>query len=176
MCGAKVTEPLYLRGLLRAVDNRAVDVRVKVCPRDPVSVIRYAVRLRDQAGEHYTHVWCVLDVDDFDHLEETLQVARDEGIEVALSHPCFELWLLLHFRDHHAAITGYQQAARLLVPHHPGYSKTADKFDFSPYRDTWPSAVKRAKALAKAGEEHKTNPSTGMWRLVSQIVPDHLRA
>lgn len=32
VCGAKNTEPMYIKGLLRAVNNRAVDVRVKVCP------------------------------------------------------------------------------------------------------------------------------------------------
>ncbi|WP_406838514.1 RloB family protein [Streptomyces sp. AHU1] len=176
VCGARNTEPDYVKGLLRAVDNRAVDVRVKICPQDPVSVVRHAVGERTRARGHYSHTWCVLDVDDFTHLGEALRLARAEDIEIALSNPCFELWLLLHFRDHRASVDGFRQALRHLLPHHPGYSKTSDRFDFSHYRETWPEAVDRARALAKAGDEHKENPSTGMWRLVRQIVPAHRQA
>ncbi|MET8828442.1 RloB family protein [Streptomyces sp. NPDC004610] len=175
VCGARNTEPIYVRGLLRTVDNRAVDVEVKVCPRDPVSVIKYAVGARARARDHYEQTWCVLDVDDFPQLDEALRFAEGEGIEVALSNPCFEFWLLLHFCEHRAVLNGYQQAKRKLAPHHPGYSKSADSFDFAPYRGKWPAAMERARALAKTGEEHKTNPSTGMWRLLSEIVPSHLR-
>ncbi|MFE0672794.1 RloB family protein [Streptomyces sp. NPDC058867] len=91
VCGAKNTEPLYVKGLLKAVDNRAVDVRVKVCPQDPVSVVRYAAGERTRARDHYTRTWCVLDVDDFAHLDDALRLAQAEGIEIALSNPCFEL-------------------------------------------------------------------------------------
>ncbi|MGY0069252.1 RloB family protein [Streptomyces sp. QTS137] len=176
VCGARNTEPAYLKGLLRVVDNRAVDVRVKVCPQDPVSVVRHAAGERRRAGDHYSHTWCVLDVDDFAHLDEALRLARSEGIDVALSNPCFELWLLLHFRDHRAPVDGFRQAERHLVPHHHGYSKAADRFAFDLYRQAWPQAVERARELAKPGEEHKRNPSTGMWRLVEHIVPAYPQA
>jgi hypothetical protein len=173
VCGARNTEPAYVRGLLRAVDNRAVDVRVKVCPQDPVSVVRYAAGERDRAHGHDAHTWCVLDVDDFAHLDEALCLARAEDVEVALSNPCFELWLLLHFRDHRSRVDGFRQALRHLLPHHPGYSKAADRFDFGLYREGWRQAADRARRLAEPGEEYKENPSTGMWRLVRQIVPAH---
>ncbi|MEU9447574.1 RloB family protein [Streptomyces sp. NPDC048277] len=173
MCGARNSEPEYMKGLLRAVDNRAVDVTVKVCPQDPVSVVRHAAGERDRAGDHYARAWCVLDVDDFAHLDEALRLARDEDIEIALSNPCFELWLLLHFGDRRAPVDGFQQAKRLLLPHQPAYRKATGGLDFTPYRETWPGAVNRAQALAKPGEEHKRNPSTGMWRLLRQIVPAH---
>ncbi|MBT2411754.1 RloB domain-containing protein [Streptomyces sp. ISL-12] len=175
VCGARNTEPIYVRGLLKAVDNRAVEVQIKVCPRDPVSVVRHAAGERARTGDHYAHTWCVLDVDDFAHLDEALRLARVENIEIALSNPCFELWLLLHFTDHRAPVDGYRQAVRHLVPHHSGYSKAAERFSFTPYRNTWPDAVERARRLAEAGEEHKQNPSTGMWRLIRQIVPTHLQ-
>ncbi|WP_437074416.1 RloB domain-containing protein [Streptomyces sp. enrichment culture] len=90
--------------------------------------------------------------------------------------PCFELWLLLHFRDHWGNISGYSQAKQLLVPHHPNYSKAAREFTFGRYRDGWQDAAERAQKLARAGEEAKTNPSSGMWRLIGDIVPAHLRA
>lgn len=175
VCGARNTEPAYLKGLLASVDNRAVDVKIKVCDKDPVSVVRHTVTERDKAGDHYQQAWCVLDVDDFAHLDEALRLAETENVEVALSNPCFELWLLLHFRDHQAAITGYQQAKSHLVRHHPNYSKAAREFAFAHYRGRWQYAVERARKLAKQGEEAKVNPSSGMWRLVRKIVPTHLQ-
>ncbi|MEU2602844.1 RloB family protein [Streptomyces hirsutus] len=175
MCGAKNTEPAYVKGLLRAVDNRAVDVRVKVCPQDPVSVVRHAAGERERAGDHYSHTWCVLDVDDFAHLDEALRLADSERIDIALSNPCFELWLLLHFREHRATVTGYAQAKGHITPYHPNYSKAAREFNFGLYREGWPRAVERARSLAKKGEEAKVNPSSGMWRLVGEIVPTHLQ-
>ncbi|WP_221355149.1 RloB family protein [Streptomyces beigongshangae] len=175
VCGARNTEPAYLRGLLKNVDNRAVDVKIKICDKDPVSVVRHAKDERDRARGHYKWTWCVLDVDEFAHLEEALRLAESERIDVALSNPCFELWLLLHFRDHRAAVTDFRQARERLLPHHPGYSKIAREFDFERYRAGWPTAVERAEKLALPGEEHKVNPSSGMWRLVRQIVPEHLQ-
>lgn len=173
VCGGRTTEPAYVKGLLRAVDNRAVDVRVKVCPQDPVSVVRHAVGERTRAGDYYVGTWCVLDVDEFAHLDKALRLADAEGIDIALSNPCFELWLLLHFRDQRGPLNDYRQTVGQLLPHQPDYSKSADKFNFDPYRDAWPKAADRAEVLAKPGEEHKRNPSTGMWRLIREIVPVH---
>ena len=47
----------------------------------------------------YDQVWCVFDIDEHPFVPEAKQQARDNGIEVAISNPCFELWALLHFRD-----------------------------------------------------------------------------
>ncbi|MFF9057435.1 RloB family protein [Streptomyces sp. NPDC014882] len=151
------------------------DVRVKVCPQDPVSVVRHAAGERARTSDHYDHTWCVLDVDDFAHLDEALRLARAERIDIALSNPCFELWLLLHFRAHSVPSTVSDRLNDIFFPHHRGYSKAADRFTFDLYRETWPQAVERARALAKPGEEHKRNPSSGMWRLVREIVPAHLQ-
>ncbi|MFC8415329.1 RloB family protein [Streptomyces coelicoflavus] len=176
VCGARNTEPTYLRGLLASVGNRAVAVKIRICDDDPVSVVRHAIRQRDMARGHFHHVWCVLDVDEFAHLDEALRLAIDEDVEVALSNPCFELWLLLHFRDHRANISGYGQAKQHLAAHHPNYSKAAREFGFDRYRDGWPAAVERARKLARPGEEAKANPSSSMWRLVEEVVADQPRA
>ncbi len=49
--------------------------------------------------------WVVCDCDHWvepnhiQNLTHLLQQCRQKGIQVALSNPCFELWLLLHFAD-----------------------------------------------------------------------------
>jgi RloB-like protein len=35
-------------------------------------------------------------------VDKLIDEAFASGVQVAFSHPCFELWLLLHFRDHGA--------------------------------------------------------------------------
>ena len=49
--------------------------------------------------------WFVADTDHWiesNHIQNLVEVARQcrqKGIQVALSNPCFDLWLLLHFGD-----------------------------------------------------------------------------
>jgi hypothetical protein len=47
----------------------------------------------------YDEVWCAFDVDEHPKLLEALKQASDNKVEVALSNPCFELWVVLHHRD-----------------------------------------------------------------------------
>lgn len=50
-----------------------------------------------QAGRERTdEVWAVVDQDQHSTLKDALALARREGVKVALSKPCFEVWLLLH--------------------------------------------------------------------------------
>ena len=39
------------------------------------------------------------DVDEHPGISDAKQMARASGIKLAISNPCFELWLLLHFRE-----------------------------------------------------------------------------
>ena len=59
---------------------------------------RVAKRQRDSYLA-FDEVWCVHDVDDHPRLDEARIMARDNDISLAVSNPCFELWLLLHFRE-----------------------------------------------------------------------------
>ncbi|SDG32219.1 RloB-like protein [Lentzea fradiae] len=78
-----------------------------------------------------------------------------------MSDPCFELWLLLHFKAHNAFIEKGKSACALLAEYVPGYDK---RLDFSRFDDRVEAAIKRAKELP-AG-----NPSTDVWRLVEMLL------
>ena len=78
---------------------------------------------------------------------------------MAVSNPCFELWLILHFRGS----PGRQERNwlhREMKIHVKSYDK---KVEFSDYTSGYAEAVKRAEALdqeaAKAGEAGR-NPTT----------------
>jgi len=97
--------------------------------------------------------WLVLDTDHRDqgpHLRgfiSTLKEAEDKGINIALSKPCFEVWLLLHQADEESA-AGLMKCGEIIdrlkaVP--DGYNKT----NIRPERfvEHMPLACERARRL-----------------------------
>ncbi|HBF80999.1 MAG TPA: hypothetical protein DD420_14035 [Streptomyces sp.] len=75
---------------------------------EPKSVVRAAIEHKKRAAHspqdrwtEYDQVWCVIDVEaptPHSSLSDALRLAERHGIEVALTNPCFELWILLHSR------------------------------------------------------------------------------
>lgn len=167
VCGAKVTEKDYLQGLKQAERNPAVSVKLVEHPRSPSQVVAYAAGIRRQAPEDYDQVWCVLDVDEFPDVAAAVAEAARQDIAVALSNPCFELWLLLHFADHRAFVRTFGELVPRLKDFVPRYDKS--RIDFRHFRGGWRDAVRRAQRLAREGTEQDTNPSTGVWRLALAI-------
>ena len=51
-----------------------------------------------------TEYWCVIDVDQHANLVPAVEKAIANGISVAVSNPCVELWFILHFQDQTAEI------------------------------------------------------------------------
>jgi hypothetical protein len=155
-CGQ--TEKAYLDGLKRVVHPVTLKPVVKV--GSPEQLVGYAAKLRDQGAGSYDEVWCVVDVDDFD-IPKAVTAAAKAGISLAVSDPCFELWLLLHFADHRAHVKDAVAACALLAKHVPGYDK---KLDYAAFDAGVVAAIGRAKVL-KPG-----NPSTDVWRLVEVVL------
>ncbi|MGN9915833.1 RloB family protein [Micromonospora palomenae] len=113
----RVTEPTYIeivrdRGV-RTDMSIAVEVRIAnaTAPdsrRTPMKLVEAAVKLmRDEARdaernrlakEFWPQVWCVFDRDQHESIETALKHAREGDVRVAFSHPCFEVWRLLHYK------------------------------------------------------------------------------
>ncbi|MFD9699543.1 RloB family protein [Lentzea sp. NPDC059081] len=153
--GGRCTEPAYFNGLARA---RGARVKVRQKTDSPENLVRYAKSIYTK--DEYDSVWCVVDVDDFDIMAARVEAAR-QGVELAVSEPCFEVWLLLHFIDHRAHVDNGKAACKLLAKHVPAYDK---KLDYAAFEGGVDMAVKRAKELP-AG-----NPSTDVWRLVEVLL------
>ena len=128
---------------------------------DPAGLVEYAARLARETAD-IDEVWCIVDVDEFD-IQAAVTLAARRGVQLAVSNPCFELWLLLHHEECTAHLDGYPGVVQRLCRHLPTYDKA--KLDFGDYASGLPAAVKRAKGL-EAGR----NPSTDMWRLVERVV------
>ncbi|MEV1243993.1 RloB family protein [Nonomuraea sp. NPDC049750] len=116
VCEGQVTEVEYFEGIRDYFRSLPVDIRsckVIGLGRDPGSLVDYTIRERDKkekearaqrdANIAYDEVWCVVDVDDHKTLDQALIAARKAGINLAISLPCFELWVLYHFEECAAA-------------------------------------------------------------------------
>jgi len=178
VCEGTVTEPEYLDGFRRAERANTVRVHIKTPGGDPLALVEHAAGVAAEARERarreeddnqcYDEVWCVFDVDEHARLDEARRRARECGILLAVSNPCFELWLLLHFVDH-TAHAERKRLAALLQQHLPGYGKHVD---FQALSSGYAAAAARGAALdqrhARAGTED-ANPSTGVYRLTTRI-------
>jgi hypothetical protein len=176
VCEGEVTEPRYFRQMRHLLKSL---IELEILPGgDPKILVERAVQRRKEADKAanqkhdsyltYDQVWCVCDVDEHSRLNDALQQARDNGIDVALSNPCFELWALLHFQDQTAYIErGTVQ--HLCRVHMPRYNK---ELPCETLLERHPEAAERAVRLDQLHElqgTHGGNPSTGVYRLVAEI-------
>jgi hypothetical protein len=131
-------------------------------------VVAYAAKLWRAAREDYDQVWCVVDVDDFQDVNQACDEARKSDIGLIISNPCFELWLLLHHTDHRAHAATNAALKPLLLKYVP--QQCGKRVNFGHYKEGWQEAAARAELLAPERTEADHNPSTRMWRLVREIA------
>lgn len=53
---------------------------------------------RDISTDCYENIWVVVDVDDFHDHSKAAKICKDNGIELIISNPCFEVWVLDHMK------------------------------------------------------------------------------
>jgi hypothetical protein len=144
-------------------------LRVRSKTGSPAQLVGHARKMRENDPGGFDEVWCVIDVDEFD-LSEAVRTARRSGISLAISNPCFEVWLLLHFTEWTKWLAGPAAAGAALRRHLTGYDKT--KLDFGDFADQVTEAVDRARKIDPSGEDHVRNPSAGVWRLVHRLLDE----
>ncbi len=116
--------------------------------------------------------WLVLDVDRQrgQFLDEVTQVARESGYGLAISNPCFELWLLLHFEEADAADKDCNAVIERLRPHTGGHNKSRIRLD--PYTlDGVRAAVAHAKVLeGERDTRWPALPGTHVFKVVEKLL------
>ena len=178
VCEGKKTEPNYLRSFKHNAQCRLVDVEVIGEGAVPKTVVERAVELKKKAEQEarrsrdafrkYDEAWCVFDVDAHPNLNEAKQQAQANGLLLAVSNPCFELWLILHFQDQHGHIERVHARAECRW-HMPGYDKDAPIQILMP---RYTEAVQRANDLDRWQIDQGrpgANPSTGVHKLTERI-------
>jgi len=134
----KQTERIYLEGLREELQLSAARVVIlHASVTDPVNMVREAIRLQEEQVERtkkaitvpYDEVWVVFDSERQDHprreqIPVATELARQKGINIALSIPSFEYWLLLHFTFTTAAFSDCDDVIAALRKYIPNYTKT----------------------------------------------------
>lgn len=172
------TEPTYFE----MVKKTRRDGLVRLCTAkgsgDPLNIARNAiscVRSRNKSKNSFKkndEVWAVFDRDDHEHWEAAISMCLNAGVKLGYSNPCFELWLILHYKDHDAPDDRYQiqRIANHVVP---GYDHKGRKVaDCSSLASFIQDAEIRAKKLCQRRVEEgleKGPPSTSIWELTYSI-------
>ena len=144
-------------------------------------------RLEGLEHEDEDERWMLLDTDHYSngrHVKEFRRIikeAGEKGISVALSKPCFELWLLLHHTDKDIiteldSAKSVENALRQMLGE---YNKTSLKREHFPIESV-AKAYQQARDLDKAalgGEIPQTNTSRvfRLWEaIISKSLPSQL--
>jgi hypothetical protein len=144
----------------------------------PKAVVEHAAQKKREAESdagkrkddnlRYDEVWCVFDVDEHPDVPEAKQQAVANEIHLAISNPCFELWLLLHFQAQtaHIARDHLQLHVRKNLPR---YEK---EVPYEMLEGNYEEALKRAQDLDLMHDRNGNtggNSSTGIYKLTERI-------
>lgn len=156
VCEGVITEPAYFRGYERWLKESTLEIEIADERGTPMTLVEIALeRMRTANKEakrqrdaflRYDQVWCVFDVDEHPYIPEAKALARQHGINMAISNPCFELWLLLHHREQPGAQHRHKLQA-MMKEYVAGYDKHIDfAQSFEPHIN---QALDRAQRLER---------------------------
>ncbi|WDZ86057.1 RloB family protein [Micromonospora cathayae] len=175
-CEGEASEPDYVNALKRLPevrDNTAVSIEIDPQQGAPITLVQRAV-VRSQDDE-VDECWCVFDVEwpqNHPRLMEAVRLASAHGIRLAISNPCFELWLTLHFTEQTAFLTSAdaERQSRGLD------GRIGKRIDGPRYVELRREATRRAIGLSRRHAGNQTpfpenNPSSTMYELIAAIEP-----
>ena len=173
----EITEPEYLTAWTR-YNRRHVRLDISdrgMTPKTLVSRAREHVRKNrpmKRRAPDYDEIWCVFDIDEHPDVPQAIEEARQGGIEIAVSNPCFELWLVLHAPAQTAHIER-QPEQRLSAEVGLTRNKAIPPAARNRLIDAFETAKQRAIDLkvrhAGNGFPPRANPSTDVWRVVDSL-------
>jgi hypothetical protein len=132
-------------------------------------------RRNDREQGEIDEFWCLFDVEwpqNHPRLGEAVQKAECHQVRLAISNPCFELWLILHHEDQRSFLdTSTAESKRRR--HDGSKGKQLDPAVYMPDRSV---ARRRAEDLKQAHRRNGTdfphdNPSSGMFLLLDSVEP-----
>lgn len=170
----KNSEPDYINGLKAdpaIVNGVALNLQVHPEHGVPLTLVDLAVACAEDP--EVDECWCLFDVEwpkNHPNLHRAIDRAKAHGIKLAISNPCFELWLILHHRDYgkFSNSDDTERLSRRLD------GRSGKSVDASIYIHLRKQAAKRAKKLAERHERNGTyfpndNPSSGMYLFIESL-------
>lgn len=180
ICEGEKTEIAYFNALKAQYRGAQISIEY-VAPAGAPITIRDKVKERMVELRHEQRrnpsakadtVWAVFDRDEHHKVTEAIEGCEGCGAQVAYSNPCFEVWLILHHDDYHAADDHHQVQKRyqkLDPAYDPSGSKTPD---CAMLMDHVEKAEQFGEKQCKRREEEGTpfgRPSTTVYNLTRAI-------
>lgn len=115
-------------------------------------------------------IWVVIDVDRYqEHLPELARLCVDAGFKLAVSNPCFEFWLLLHFRDpkrQYKSCKKVKKPFSIEMDSDPNNSEGYYEIFYPKFED----AVKRAKSRDLEEERWPNKNGSRVYKIVERFL------
>ena len=111
-CEGKNTEPTYFSAIKKVFKDALVSIESRGGVGVPITIAQEALKFARSKGltrnsrrnqnlfEENDEVWAVFDRDEHERYKEAVNLCETNGIGVARSNPCFEVWLILHEQDY----------------------------------------------------------------------------
>jgi hypothetical protein len=180
------TEVNYLNHIKK--DFRLHSLNPMKCPTGsaPINIVEYAIEYA-KTHEGVDRIYCVFDRDAHSTYKSAIEKlnnyvspaeAKSKPIFTAiLSVPCFEIWLLLHFKytskpySHAGKISPCENLTKDLQKYLPDYNKSKSSFSWYPKLQVKLSfAIKNAVKLEKELKNTDSlNPSTNIHTLINYL-------
>ncbi|MBU0681872.1 MAG: RloB family protein [Proteobacteria bacterium] len=181
VCEGAKSEPNYLRALIDNLQLNTANIKVlkNTAGSSPRTIVDFALKeYRQEKG--YDRVYCVFDKDQHTTYFEALDIinraniGKGHRILATTSVPCFEFWILLHYKytTKPFAVPHGSICAKVisdLKAYMPGYQK-GDNDTYNATKDLIATAIENAKKVARHCEIAGTDmPSTQMYELVEYL-------
>lgn len=150
--------------------------QVRVCPSKrstPLEVLKTAKRISEKDG-NFDHVYIVIDRDTHEAFEEAKKTCIQWGFYWIPSYPCFEYWLLLHFRFSAkpyamSHTSPCEQVISDLEKEMNGYQKNQKNLLKKTWANLEQAKINAARRFAETQAEYNPNPSTHFHLLVKAL-------
>ncbi|MBU4216409.1 RloB family protein [Candidatus Parcubacteria bacterium] len=172
------TEPKYFNSIRDELRMSEIDIVVWGLGDHTLPLVESVLKMKQEEGSDEdvaTEWWVVFDRDDHEHFDKSIKLAIDNGINVAYSNECFELWFILHFEFLNTAIGRRQYEKKLSELLGKKYNKKSSFDVYELVKDKEQVAIKNAKRLEKDFNDQgvssyiKRDPSTLVYKLVERL-------
>ena len=180
VCEGEKTEPNYFNEWKKAFRLSNTNIKGSGRGADPFSVVDFAIKTYRKEPE-FDRVYCVFDRDRHTTYQKALdkirhtKLGKGSKIFAIPSVPCFEFWLLLHFKyttrpfDAAPGDSVCSKVIEELKKHLPAYCK-GDQGIFNKIKDKLDFAIANANKVEQYNKGNNIdNPSTLMHYLVDYL-------
>ena len=180
VCEDQKSAPNYFNALRDELKLPALSVVVASSDgrTQPIQVVQTAINMCDKAeskdndDDPFDEAWAVIDGDYGVEINNARNsaAAHEPKIKLAITTPCFEYWIILHFEDYGTTQKTSAQIVSQLEKNIPDYGKGSTKFGsiVGRYKD----AMCRAKRGRDTGEfpnPEDQNPCSEIDKLIDSI-------